>query len=54
MKVRRLFWRRAEPRTKQGERDLIVVDRESERGKVGGGKRARAEPSPGLLDFELL
>ena len=24
------------------------------RGKVGGGKRARAEPSPGLLDFELL
>ena len=50
MKVRRLFWRRAEPRTKQGERDLIVVDIESER----QGRRRQARESravAGALGF---
>lgn len=52
LKVRRLFWRRAEPRTKQGERDLIVVDRESERERQGRRRQARESRAvAGALGF---
>ena len=52
LKVRRLFWRRAEPRTKQGERDLIVVDRESERERQGRRRQAReSRAGAGALGF---